>query len=150
MSLTEELGPGAFEWQGVAYKPLLRASDSGGALSITDSMSPAGSGPPLHVHHDADESFVVLSGKAEFLVGDKRFILGPGESGFVPRETEHTFRVTDDGPSRHLIILTPGGFEGFFEEMSRNNFAIPDDMAQIVEVAKRFHLDFTGPPLDAG
>ena len=44
-------------------------------------------------------------------------------------------------------ILTPGGFEGFFYEMAEGRFTIPDDMAAITDIAARYHLTFTGPPL---
>jgi hypothetical protein len=50
-------------------------------------------------------------------------------------------------PSRHLVILTPGGFEDFFADMAAGKFQIPQDMDRIAESARRHHLRFTGPPL---
>jgi len=144
------LGDGAIEWLGVHYRTILATADTGGAMSITDSVSPPGSGPPRHIHHDADETFVMLTGDTEFWRDGERFIRGPGETVFVPRGTEHTFRVVSDTPSRHLVILTPGGFEGFFAEMAAGNFRIPQDMPAIEESAARHHLTFTGPPLTHG
>ncbi len=141
------LGPGTVTWQGVQYRTLLSAAETGGALSVMETVSPPGSGPPRHVHHDADETFVLLSGDAEFWVDGLRFARSPGEAAFVPRGAEHTFRVTDDAPGRHVVLLTPGGFEGFFAEMAAGGFRIPDDMAEIAAIAGRFHLTFTGPPM---
>jgi hypothetical protein len=46
------------------------------------------------------------------------------------------------------VILTPGGFEGFFAEMAAGQFRMPEDMAAIEESARRHHLRFTGPPLE--
>ncbi len=143
------LGPGAIEWGGTFYKTILSTSATGGAMSIVDSVSPPDSGPPRHVHHDADEAFLILTGDCEFWIEGARFTRGPGQSVFIPRGQEHTFRVVSTIPCRHLIILTPGGFEGFFEEMAAGQYRIPDDMAKIAEIAGRFHLKFTGPPLDA-
>lgn len=116
-------------------------------MSIVDSLSPAGSGPPRHVHEAEDEVFVVLSGRCEFWLAGKSFIRGPGEAAFIPRGVEHTFRIPGTEPCRHLVILTPGGFENFFAEMSRGQFRIPEDMKEITESATRHHLKFTGPPL---
>jgi hypothetical protein len=70
-----------------------------------------------------------------------------GESIFVPSGAQHTFIVLSDEPSRHLVMLTPGGFEGFFAEMAAGQFRIPEDMGQIEESAERFNLTFCGPPL---
>jgi mannose-6-phosphate isomerase-like protein (cupin superfamily) len=142
-------GPHAIEWNGVRYKTILSSSDSGGAISIIDSWSPACSGPPRHVHEAEDEIFVLISGSCEFWLEGQSFTRGPGESVFIPRGREHTFRVTAAGPSRHLVILTPGGFEGFFSDMAVGRFRIPEDMAQINESALRHNMRFTGPPLSA-
>lgn len=144
---THLTGPGTITWQGVSYRTILSTEASGGAMSIVDSVSPAGSGPPRHIHTREDETFIILTGECEFFLGGERFMRGPGETAFVPRGTEHTFKVAGDRPCRHLVILTPGGFEGFFAEMARGQFRIPEDMEQIMEAAARFNLSFTGPPL---
>ena len=146
---TENTSDGFVEWQGTRYKTILPTAATGGAISIVDSVSPPESGPPRHVHQDADETFVVLSGDVTFWMEGETVNVGPGGTIFVPRGKEHTFRVSSHGPSRHLVILTPGGFEGFFDEMAEGQFAIPQDMDKIVAVAERYQLAFTGPPLDA-
>jgi quercetin dioxygenase-like cupin family protein len=136
------------EWLGVRYKTILTPEDSGGAMSIVDSLSPVGSGPPRHVHHNEDETFVVITGTCKIWIEGIETIAGPGESIFIPRGKEHTFKVTGHEPSRHLVILTPGGFERFFSDMADGQFRIPDDMPAIEESAQRHNMTFTGPPLD--
>ena len=140
---------GSVEWLGTKYKVLLPVEGSGGLLSVTDSLSPAQSGPPRHIHHNADETFVILTGQIGFWRDGKTQICGPGTSIFIPRGTPHTFLVLSDAPSRHLVVMTPGGFEGFFAEMAAGQFAIPEDMPKIGESAARFNLSFVGPPLTA-
>ena len=134
-------------WQGTSYRTVLSAQESQGGICIVESVSPPGSGPPRHVHDDADESFVILSGQCEFWIGGARFARGPGQTAFIPRGVEHTFRVLGDLPCRHYTILTPGGFEAFFVEMAAGQFRIPEDMALVAAAAARHHLRFTGPPL---
>lgn len=143
------LGPGSIEWAGTTYRTILETSATGGAMSIVDSISPPDYGPPRHIHHDADETFVILTGEVELWMEGETVVKGPGETAFIPRGKEHTFRVIGSQPSRHLVILTPGGFEGFFADMAAGQFRIPEDMAQIEDSAKRHHLEFTGPPLGA-
>ena len=143
------LGPGTEEWNGTTYKTILATAATQGALSVVDSVSPPNSGPPRHVHDDADETFVVLTGDVHFWCDGEVFTRGPGETAFIPKGTPHTFRVSGGGASRHLVILTPGGFEGFFSEMAGGQFRIPEDMEAIVESGARHHLRFVGPPLEA-
>lgn len=139
---------GAVEWLGVQYKTILTPERTGGAMSIVDSWSPAGSGPPQHIHQNEDETFVILTGSCKIWMAGEEFTASAGESVFIPRGTEHTFKVTEDAPSRHLVILTPGGFEGFFADMAAGQFRIPEDMPAIEDSAKRHNMAFTGPPLD--
>lgn len=120
-----DLGAGTVDWLGTRYRTILSPEDTGGTMSIVDSVSPPGSGPPRHIHHDADEAFVTLSGDAEFWLEGAQFHCGPGQSVFVPRGADHTFRIVSDVPSRHLIILTPGGFEGFFFGYGRGALCDP-------------------------
>lgn len=118
-------------------------------MSVTDSISPPGSGPPRHVHGAEDESFVILTGSCTFWIEGRTIESGPGEAVFIPRGREHTFRAMDGAPCRHLIVLTPAGFEGFFAEMAAGQYRIPEDMGAVTAVAERFRLSFTGPPLSA-
>lgn len=140
-------GPDAVEWLGVTYETILRGEETAGAMSIVDSVSPVGSGPPRHVHKAEDECFVVLTGECEFWLEGQTFTRGPGGTAFVPRGKEHTFRVIGDAPSRHLLVLTPAGFETFFLDMAKGRFRIPEDMEEIETSAARHNLAFTGPPL---
>ena len=135
----------SLEWLGVTYRTILATAETGGAMSIVDTFSPAGSGPPRHVHAAEDETIAILSGEVEFWVAGQTFRKGPGEAAFVPRGVEHTFKALAD--ARKLVILTPGGFEGFFAEMARGGFRIPEDMGAVVESGARHNVTFTGPPL---
>ena len=145
--MKDETRSAEMNWHGTTYRAILATAASGGSMSIVDSVSPPQSGPPRHVHHAEDEVFVLLSGECEFWLAGETRTAGAGETVFVPRGTEHTFKVLSDHPCRHLVILTPGGFEGFFAEMAAGQFRIPDDMGAIEESAARHNLSFTGPPL---
>ena len=138
----------AVEWLGVRYKTILTPEETGGSMSIVDSLSPVGSGPPRHIHHNEDETFVILTGVCKLWIEGIETIAAPGESVFIPRGKEHTFKVIGDEPSRHLVILTPGGFENFFHDMAAAQCRIPDDMPIVEDSAKRHNMTFTGPPLD--
>ena len=104
--------------------------------------------PSQYIFHVFSSDYVgaELASRSYVLDGET-FTRGPGQAVFVPRGREHTFRVVGGAPSRSIVILTPGGFEGFFREMALGRFRIPEDMPAVMESAARFQLTFTGPPL---
>lgn len=104
-----------------------------------------GGGPPLHIHHDADEIFRVIEGSFRFVVGETRFDAGPGDVLTVPRGAAHTFVNLSETRSRLFILFQPGGCEGFFRAFAAKGLRLPDDMAEIVRLAESFQLEFLGP-----
>lgn len=138
----------AVDWNGVRYRTVLSAETTGGKMSIVDGLSPVGSGPPRHVHEMEDEIFVILAGQCKFWLEGEELRRGPGEAVFIPRGAEHTFQIVGDRPCRHLVILTPGGFEGFFAEMAAGQYSVKTDMPAILAAAGRHNLRFTGAPLE--
>ena len=73
---------------------------------------------PLHVHTNEDELFYALEGDHLIQVGDEEHLIGPGESAFGPRGVPHAQRRAVPGEGRMLIVITPGGFEGFFRDLA--------------------------------
>ena len=90
------------------------ADTTGGTLTAIECEAAPGGGPPPHVHVNEDESFYVLDGGFEILLGDELLRAGPGDYAFVPRGTVHRFANVGDDVARILILFTPGGLEQFF------------------------------------
>jgi quercetin dioxygenase-like cupin family protein len=57
-----------------------------------EALVPPGGGPPPHTHSGEDETFYLLEGEIEFLLGEARITAGPGDFVNVPRGTVHCFR----------------------------------------------------------
>ncbi len=133
-------------WNGTCYQTILATVDTGGAMSITYGEADPFTGPPVHVHENEDEIFVLLEGEMMFEVAGERFSRGPLGTAFVPRGKPHSF-ITGANGAKGLTILTPGGFEGFFAEMARGRFEMPQDMAAVAAIASRFGSRFVGPGL---
>lgn len=133
-------------WMGTTYAITVTKGQSAGLVGVFEGHVPAGEGPPVHVHHNEDEVIHVLEGTYEFWLDGTRFVRPAGASVFLPRGVPHTFRVIGNEPGRNLAILTPGGFEGFFLEAAERNLTIPDRMPEVIELAARYGLEFTGPP----
>jgi quercetin dioxygenase-like cupin family protein len=96
----------------------LHAEQTDGRLGLVEQVIPGGyPGPAMHVHPDFDETFYVIEGALAFRVGDHAYEATAGTVAFVPRGTPHTFANASEEPSRSLVLVTPGGFERYFEEL---------------------------------
>ena len=80
-------------------------------------MSPHALAAPLHRHAREDEYSYVVEGRVGALLGDEVVLAGPGDLIFKPRNQWHTFWNAGDEPARLLEIISPAGFERFFEEL---------------------------------
>ena len=100
-------------WLATDYRMLLPSETTNGRQSIFESVTRPGGGPPRHIHHGEDETFIILSGDVMFWLEGVQTANGPGDVVFVPRGAEHTFQVIGTRPARMLTVLSPGGFEAF-------------------------------------
>ncbi len=151
IALMAVAGPAAalepIEWNGNEIHVLLERGETGGEMGVFTTRSPGPGGPPRHVHEDASEILYVLEGSVKFLVGDETSVLGEGEVAFVPKGVEHTFRMIDESGGKLLVVLAPGGFEGFFE--ATKHLKLPDEIETFNTISAGYSQTFTGPPLEA-
>jgi quercetin dioxygenase-like cupin family protein len=98
-----------------APKVLLRSEQSDGRVAIVELAG--GGRPPLH-RHDFDEAFYVLDGELTFRLGDEIFTRHAGEVAFAPRGVPHTFANLSGAPARALLVITPAGFERYFDRIA--------------------------------
>jgi quercetin dioxygenase-like cupin family protein len=123
-------------------KVLLRGEESDGQVAIVDLSG--GGRPPLH-HHDFDEAFYVLEGELTFQLGDEVFTRSAGELAFAPRGVAHTYANLSGAPARVLLVITPAGFERYFDQIAARisgSEPPPEAAKPIPEVVT------VGPPLD--
>ena len=96
----------------------VRSEDTGGRLGLVEQVVPPGfPGPALHIHPEFEETFYVLEGRVAFRVGDEAHDAGAGTVAVGPRGTPHTFGNPGSAPARMLVLVTPGGFECYFEAL---------------------------------
>jgi mannose-6-phosphate isomerase-like protein (cupin superfamily) len=69
-----------------------------------------GTGPRLH-RHPYEEVFVVLEGRATYVVGDHDHEVGAGDVVVVPAGLPHRFVNSGDGPLRQIDIHVSPRFE---------------------------------------
>jgi quercetin dioxygenase-like cupin family protein len=125
---------------------LVAGAETGGAYAVQQQATHPGGGPPLHRHSREDEGFFVLEGQYEFRVGEQTFRAGPSTFVFGPRGIPHTFKCVGPGPGKIQVIISPPGFEAFFEEADVLGRQGPLDMGQVVALAGKYGVEFLGPP----
>ena len=103
---------------------------------------PAGSMPPLHVHHVHDEGFFILEGTVTLFVPGASVELRPGDYYVAPRGIPHTYRVGDTD-ARWLCTSSPAGFERFVAGVAA--LAAPDPES-VGAVAAANDIEILGPP----
>ena len=124
----------------------LHGRDTNGIVAVVESRDVPGGGPPPHIHRREDETFQILEGEYEFMVGGKTIHARPGVTIFAPRGIPHTYRYLGQTPGRLMCIITPSGFEGFFEEIGALTPQQQQDIPRVMEIAKKFGLEFLPPP----
>ena len=124
----------------------IHGRDTGGTLSVVESHDLPGGGPPPHIHHREDETFQILEGDYEFMVGGKTILAKPGTTLFAPRGVPHTYRYLGQTPGRLMCTITPSGFEGFFEEVDALNLQQQQDIPRVLEIGRKYGLEFLPPP----
>jgi quercetin dioxygenase-like cupin family protein len=97
---------------------LATSKDTGGAFSLIHCYFRKGFTPPPHYHKLEEESFFILEGEIDFHIGDTKTKVGPGELIILPRNVPHSFNLITE-TAKALILITPGGFEVFFEEFGQ-------------------------------
>jgi mannose-6-phosphate isomerase-like protein (cupin superfamily) len=125
-----------------------RSADTEDRFSFTVITDPPGyGGPRAYYHEDTDDVFYVLEGEMMFLIGERRVIEGAGGFVLVPAGTVHAFGNVGPSRSRHITILSPGAFEGYFEELAELRAAGRLDAEASAALSKKYRSDVVGPPL---
>ena len=89
---------------------------SGGSLTVEKWGLPPGGLIPPHTHSREDECNFVLEGELTCDVGGEIVFAPAGSYVLKPRDVPHALCNTGTEPVWVMEILTPGGFEGYFDE----------------------------------
>jgi quercetin dioxygenase-like cupin family protein len=145
MNTTTPTSPTAAEimFLGSRCRILADSAISSGRYGLLDMIEvPAGDMPPLHMHRDQDEGFLLLDGELSLFLPGREIALTPGEFVLAPRGVPHTYRV-GAAPARVLVLSTPAGFEQFVRDVAALEELTPEALAA---TAARSNIDILGPP----
>lgn len=126
----------------IGVRFMVDGAETGERFSLVEHpMSPGALAAPLHRHTREDEYSFVLEGRMGALLGDEVVEAGPGDFVFKPRGQWHTFWNAGDAPCRILEIISPAGFERFFQELSDLGGSRAADPEALGELSLRYGLE---------
>ncbi len=121
----------AIELPGWSMLVKVEADVTHGALTVVHArMDAEHSGPAEHIHDAHDETFFVLTGTLRFRLDDYYHMVEPGGTVFAPRGHAHGFSNPMGEPASYVAMLTPSGYERYFEQVAdhlRRTGDLPDE-----------------------
>jgi len=126
----------------IGVRFLIAGKEAGERVALVDhTMSARALAAPLHRHNREDEYSYVLEGRVGALLGDNVLVGSPGDLIFKPREQWHTFWNAGDEPARLLEIISPAGFERFFDELVDMGGVTQAEPETLVDLCTRYELE---------
>ena len=136
-------GGKTLDFGGFGVRFLVRGEDTGGAFALVEHpLAPRALAAPLHRHSREDEYSYVVEGRMGALLADRVVEAGPGEFVFKRRGEWHSFWNAGDEPARLLELISPAGFEGYFEELAEVLVpGAPPDFEALARLQDRYGLE---------
>jgi mannose-6-phosphate isomerase-like protein (cupin superfamily) len=126
---------------------MIDGNDSDARFSMVEHpMEPWALAAPLHRHRNEDEYSFVIEGRIGAKLGGEVVFGNRGDLIFKPRKQWHTFWNAGNKPARILEIISPAGFERYFEELASSEQ--PLDPQKVLALAALYdvELDFGSIP----
>lgn len=143
------LGPGDI------YTFLATAAETGGQYFAMEAIVPPDAGPPPHIHHNQVETFYIVEGQLEIMLGDQVREAKAGDFVHISQGTPHRFINRSQTAAKMILTFVPAGdVEQFFREafeQTTDRHATPppiDDafIQRLLEAAERHDVEFLPPP----
>lgn len=135
---------------------LVSADDGADGICVVEHRAPGGDSPPLHVHRNEDETFVLLEGQVRFHVGESDFTLSAGGAAVAPKGIAHSYRVVSNDGARFLTITRGRDFETMLKTLGQPTIGTsfppsvevtPEMAAGLAAICAANGIDLVGPPL---
>jgi quercetin dioxygenase-like cupin family protein len=124
----------------IGVRFMLGAEHTDGRFSVVEHpMPPRALAAPLHRHSYEDEYSFVLEGRMGAQLGEQLVYAEAGDLVSKPRGQWHTFWNAGDDRCRIVELISPAGFERYFEELV--DMTEPRTPDTIAPIAARYGLE---------
>jgi len=134
-----------------------KVAGNAGGLDFSELSLDPGVKTPEHIHHGNEEIYYVLDGSIRFVADGKPIDAATGSFVLIPRGTPHAWANLSSSRTRLLLIFSPGGMKGYFDELEP---LLPELMAGLEDMSKvdakalqaaedimrRYQYEMVGPP----
>ena len=143
------LGPGD------VYTSLASSAETDGDYIVLEALVPPDGGPPPHIHHNQVETFYILEGEMEVIVGDQIHETKAGDFVHISKGTPHRFLNRSRTTTKMIFTFVPAGdIEEFFRESFKETTdrhpplePLTDAVIQRMrEAADRHDIEILPPP----
>jgi transcriptional regulator with XRE-family HTH domain len=94
----------------ISYRQVGRDMTGRAMQMLHERYAPGADTGPQMLHHDAEESGVIVAGHLEVTVGDRRTILGPGDAYYFDSRVPHRFRNAGEEECMVVSANSPPSF----------------------------------------
>jgi quercetin dioxygenase-like cupin family protein len=112
------------------------------AYEMFELTGPLNSGPPPH-SHPWSETYYMLDGAVEVLVGEDRVHAVPGSCVTIPGGTVHTYRIVSE-TARFLVTTSTTAASAFFRELHQALAQGACSLEDIIAIAARHQVTLSG------
>jgi len=148
MLLEPEQGQGLWVL-GDPYIFKVTGEQTNGQYALAEVTVSPQAGTPPHIHGVEHEAFYVLSGEVTFVHASGAQRVKAGGFVQIPPGAVHAYKNETASPARMLVLLTPAGFERFFQEIGTPISDAPAPppvtpalLDRMMDIAPHYHLEF--------
>jgi uncharacterized cupin superfamily protein len=131
---------------GMPTRLLILSVDTGGHFALLEhTLEPNVLAAPMHTHKREDEYVWVLEGELTVQVGSDIATASAGMLIFKPRDVPHTMWNKGGVPVRFLEMISPSGFEEFYEEFAQPpnpDFNEQEQDEELIRLGRRYEVRF--------
>lgn len=97
-------------WNRMEVQFLSTAETTGSEYSVVGRtiFPPKGASHEMHVHTDAEETMIIISGTGKAISGEEEMEIGPGDVIFVPKGDRHYVVNTSETETMEMIWVYGG------------------------------------------
>jgi mannose-6-phosphate isomerase-like protein (cupin superfamily) len=126
---------------------LADAHETSGAVTVNRSfMADGNAGAPPHFHSSCSETFFVLSGSLDLMIGEQVVQLGTGDLANVPAGSPHAFAPTPGHDVDVLVVFAPGVERFDYYRLLDRVHAGAADVSELSATSEKFDNHYVASP----